>query len=151
MENTQLSSKNNLFTRNIYQNNDTWINILDETEFVNKVLKMVVFQLICPTLVHDTRSYFENNLIHYCDLKTLNKSMQTVLTLLLLLLLWKPSSPYGRNIQNIISKKKNKRKKSIRQLFVELKNYYIFYLVHSQQNSPSLVSKNSQDTHGKYA
>ena len=37
MENTQLSSKNNLFTGNIYQNNDTWINILDETEFLNKV------------------------------------------------------------------------------------------------------------------
>ena len=34
MENTQLSSKNNLFTGNIYQNNDTWINILDETEFL---------------------------------------------------------------------------------------------------------------------
>ena len=50
MENTQLSSKNNLFTGNIYQNNDDdWINILDETEFLNKVLKMVVFQLFCPT------------------------------------------------------------------------------------------------------
>ena len=34
MENTQLSSKNNLFTGNIYQNNDTSINILDETEFL---------------------------------------------------------------------------------------------------------------------
>ena len=31
MENTQLSSKNNLFTGNIYQNNDTQINILDES------------------------------------------------------------------------------------------------------------------------
>ena len=49
MENTQLSSKNNLFTGNIYQNNDTWINILDETKFLNKVLEMVVFQLFCPT------------------------------------------------------------------------------------------------------
>ena len=49
MENTQLCSKNNLFTGNIYQNNDTWINILDETEFSNKVLKMVVFQLFHPT------------------------------------------------------------------------------------------------------
>ena len=49
MENTQLSSKNNLFTGNIYQNNDTWINTLDETEFLNKVLKMAVFQLFCPT------------------------------------------------------------------------------------------------------
>ena len=53
MENTQLSSKNNLFTGNIYQNNDTWINILDETKFLNKVLKMVVFQLFCPTAVYD--------------------------------------------------------------------------------------------------
>jgi len=51
MENTQLSSKNNLFTRNIYHNNNTWINILDETEYLNKVLKMVVFQLFCPTRV----------------------------------------------------------------------------------------------------
>ena len=34
MENTQLSSKNNIFTGNIYQNNDTWINILDDTEFL---------------------------------------------------------------------------------------------------------------------
>ena len=34
MENTQLSNKNNLFTENIYQNDDTWINILDETEFL---------------------------------------------------------------------------------------------------------------------
>ena len=36
MENIQLNSKN-LFTGNIYQNNNTWINILDETEFLNKV------------------------------------------------------------------------------------------------------------------
>ena len=34
MENTQLSSKNNLFTGNIYQNNVTWINILNGTEFL---------------------------------------------------------------------------------------------------------------------
>ena len=52
MENTQLSSKNNLFTGNIYQNNDTWINTLDETKFLNKVLKMVVFQLFCPSPVY---------------------------------------------------------------------------------------------------
>ena len=52
MENTQLSSKNNLFTGNIYQNNDTWINILDETEFLNKVLKTVRFQLFYPTPVY---------------------------------------------------------------------------------------------------
>ena len=51
MENTQLSSKNNLFTGNIYQNNDNWINILDEAELLNKLLKMVVFQLFCPTPV----------------------------------------------------------------------------------------------------
>ena len=51
MENTQLSSKNNLFAGNIYQNNDTWINILDEIEFLNKVLRMVAFQLFCPTPV----------------------------------------------------------------------------------------------------
>ena len=51
MENTQLSSKNNRLAGNIYKNNDTWINILDETEFLNKVLKMVVFQLFCPTPV----------------------------------------------------------------------------------------------------
>ena len=53
MENSQLSSKNNLFTGNIYQNNDTWINIFDETKFLDKVLKMVVFQLFCPTAVYD--------------------------------------------------------------------------------------------------
>ena len=34
MEKIQLSSQNNIFTENIYQNNDTWINILDETEFL---------------------------------------------------------------------------------------------------------------------
>ena len=52
MENTQLSSKNNQFIGNIYQNNDTLINILDETEFLNKVLTMVVFQLFSPTPVY---------------------------------------------------------------------------------------------------
>ena len=61
MENTQLSSKNNLFTGNIYQNSDTWINILDETEFLNKVLKMVVFQLFCPTPVcHQKLDFYIN-------------------------------------------------------------------------------------------
>ena len=39
MENTQLSSKNNLFTGNIYQNNDTCINILHETEFLKQSTK----------------------------------------------------------------------------------------------------------------
>ena len=34
MENIQLSSKNNLFTGNICKNNDTWINVLNETEFL---------------------------------------------------------------------------------------------------------------------
>ena len=51
MEKTQLSSKNNLFTGNTYQNNDTWINILNVTKLLNKVLKMVAFQLFCPTPV----------------------------------------------------------------------------------------------------
>ena len=52
MENTQLNNKNNLFTGKIYQNKDTWINILDGTKFVNKVLKMIVFQLFCSTTVY---------------------------------------------------------------------------------------------------
>ena len=64
MENTQLSSKNNLFTGNIYQNNDTWINILVETEFLNKVLKMVVFQLFCPTPVYVYIYHFSSIYTH---------------------------------------------------------------------------------------
>ena len=77
MENIQLSSKNNLSTGNIQQNNDTWINILDATEFLNKVLKMIMFQLFCPTPVYCLNS--EGSFGKICDGILINKKIKILI------------------------------------------------------------------------